>query len=164
MRSSMHSPDGALVQKRERAAGDAQALCARRDAMLRVLSEWVSTTSILRLIAACALLLSMACAPSTLAPLVVPFQYKAMADPTEFPLLQTCSAVSVVEALDSRTDASLGTRYLEKSPATTYPVTSSGDAVAWARSGIEEALRRARVVVRGKPAPILRIAVEHVST
>jgi hypothetical protein len=129
-----------------------------------ILSEWASTTSKLRLIAGCALLLSIACAPTTLAPLTVPFQYKTMADPTEFPLLQTCSAVSVVEAVDSRTDANLGTRYLERRPATTSSVTSSGDVAAWARSGVEEALRRARVAVRGKPAPILRIVVEHIST
>lgn len=114
--------------------------------------------------ASLALFLAAGCAAATVGPLTIGLQYRMTADPVEFPLLQACAAVSAVEASDARSNPHLGTRFLEKQPDATHPVTSSSDVAGWARVGVEDALRRARVEVGRPSAPVLRFAVEEVTT
>ncbi len=117
-----------------------------------------------RPIAVIVLAASIGCAASTIGPLTVRLQYTTAADPVDFPLLQACAAVSAVQASDSRGDSTLGTRFLEKAPNATHQVMSSGDVVAWARSGAEQALRRAQMEIGKSSAPILQLAVENIVT
>lgn len=110
------------------------------------------------------LALAAGCAATTLRPFNIRFQYETTADPVEFPLLQACSAVSSVEVTDARTNPQLGTRFLERNPDEKYQVTTASDVAAWARSGVEEGLRRARVEMGKASGPILEIAVENIAT
>lgn len=110
------------------------------------------------------LLSALGCGPSAIGPLAVRFAYKTTADPVDFPLLQACAAVSTIEVSDERPVPQLGTRFFESAPKLTHPVTTSSDVAAWARSGIEEALRRAKVQAAKDAAPILTVAVENIVT
>lgn len=113
---------------------------------------------------ALALSFAIGCAPSAMGPLSVRFLYKTVADPVDFPLLQACAAVVAVEASDARNSSTLGTRFFEKSPQSAHQVTSTSDASAWARAGVEEALRRARVQVGKSGAPVLQVVIENIVT
>ncbi len=110
-------------------------------------------------------LVTLACStPSSVAPLSVPLQYKTMADPLEFPLLSPCGALSKVEVIDARADKALGKRYVEKKPSEPAAVTASNDVAAWARNGVEEALKRAGVPMDKAGAPVLRITIDQINT
>lgn len=108
--------------------------------------------------------LTAGCAAGSLGPFAFRLQYKTVADPVDFPLMQACAAVSSVEVSDTRRNAELGTRFLERQPQTKYPVTAATDVEPWVRSGVEEGLRRAQVTVGKDTAPILRIAIENIET
>ncbi|HUP48780.1 MAG TPA: hypothetical protein VNA04_08310 [Thermoanaerobaculia bacterium] len=116
-----------------------------------------------RTLASLVLLLS-ACGPSALAPMTVPLDYRMMADAVEIPVLQECAGVASVEVVDRRTETQLGTRFLQDDRAATYLVTAGGDVAAWVRSGVDVALRRARMNVGAAARPALVITVEQVWT
>lgn len=79
-------------------------------------------------------IVAMSCAPSALAPVTVPLQYKQVAEGAELTMLPQCAAISGIEVKDERRDPALGIRYIEEKKSTTYPVTASGDLAEWVRA------------------------------
>src|SRR5712691_8093875 len=99
----------------------------------------------MRKISLCAVVLVIgACSsPSTVAPVSVPLQYKMQAKAGEFPVVDSCAAISDVRVTDARTDKTIGKRYVE----------NKGDA-----------LRRAGANVGKSGAPTLRLTVDQINT
>lgn len=110
------------------------------------------------------LLLAACRAPSSVAPMTVPLQYKAMLTPGEVPKLSQCAAVSRIEVQDARDERNIGKRYVEGKPSATAAVTTSDDVAAWATRGFENTFKRAGVTVGKAGAPVLRIRIEQIVT
>jgi hypothetical protein len=103
-----------------------------------------------------------ACSSAPMAPVSVPMSYKTMASPAEFPSAQSCAAVSRIDVRDNRSDKTLGKRYQQESPTTTYPVTTTSDVAEWIRSGATAALQKANVNVSGG-GPTVRLRVDQIT-
>ena len=120
----------------------------------------------MRKISLCAALLVIAgcSSPSTVTPVSVPLQYKMQAKAAEFPVLDSCDAVSEVRVTDSRGDKVLGKRFVENRNTAAAEVTTSSDVGAWVRDAASDALRRAGGAVGKSDAPVLRLTVDQIST
>ncbi len=103
-------------------------------------------------------------APSSVAPMTVPLQYKAMLTPGEVPTMPQCAAVSKIEVQDGRDEKSIGKRYVEGKPSAIAAVTTTGDVAAWAARGFENTFKRAGVAVGKEGAPVLRIRIDQIVT
>lgn len=110
------------------------------------------------------LLLACCRAPSSVVPMTIPLQYKAMLTPGEVPTLPQCAAVSRIEVQDARDEKNLGKRYVEGKPNAIAAVTTSDDLVAWATGGLESTFKRAGVTVGKAGAPVLRIRIDQIVT
>jgi uncharacterized lipoprotein YajG len=110
------------------------------------------------------LLLACCRAPSSVAPLTVPLQYKAMLTPGEIPTAPQCAALSKIEVQDARDEKNIGKRYVEGKPAAIAAVTTSDDVAAWAAGGFENTFKRAGVTVGKEGAPVLRIRIDQIIT
>jgi uncharacterized lipoprotein YajG len=107
----------------------------------------------------------MACSsPSTVAPVSVPLQYKMQAKAGEFPVVDSCAAISDVSVTDARSDKAIGKRYLENKSVASAAVTTTSDVADWVRSGAEDALRRAGASLGKSGAPTLRLTVDQINT
>ena len=87
-----------------------------------------------------------------------------MASPGEFPTLSSCAAVSDVRVADSRTDKTLGKRFVEGKNTPSAEVTSTSDAAEWVRAGVIAELQRAAVMTSKAGAPVLRISIDQIDT
>jgi len=110
------------------------------------------------------LLLACCRAPSSVVPMTIPLQYKAMLTPGEVPTLPQCAAVSKIEVQDARDEKNLGKRYIEGKPNAIAAVTTSDDLAAWAVRGLENTFKRAGVTVGKEGAPVLRVRIEQITT
>jgi uncharacterized lipoprotein YajG len=110
-------------------------------------------------------LLIAACrAPSSVTPMTVPLQYKAMLTPGEVPAVPQCAALSKIEVQDTRDEKNIGKRYVEGKPSAIAAVTTSDDVAAWAARGFENTFKRAGVTVGKEGAPVLRIRIVQIVT
>jgi hypothetical protein len=87
-----------------------------------------------------------------------------MIDAAEVSVVQPCAAISKVMVEDARAAGPVGRRFLKVQPRVAQPVSLRGDAAAWARTGIEEIFRQARLATGGAGKPALRIKVEQIVT
>ena len=101
--------------------------------------------------------------PTSLDPITVSLQYKAVASPGEFPALPQCASIASVQAVDARSEKMIGKRYVETNPSITAPVIVSSDVAAWVRAGATETLRRAGISQDVK-GPVLRLTVRQMVT
>lgn len=110
------------------------------------------------------LLLACCRAPSSVAPMTIPLQYKAMLTPGEVPAAPPCAALSKIEVQDARDDKKLGKRYVEGKPNAIAAVTTSDDLAAWATRGLESTFKRAGVTVGKEGAPVLHVRIDQIAT
>ena len=110
------------------------------------------------------LLLACCRAPSSVAPMTVPLQYKAMLTPGEVPTMPQCAALSKIEVLDGRDEKNIGKRYVEGKSSAIATVTTSDDVAAWAGRGFENTFKRAGVAVGKEGAPVLHIRIDQIVT
>ena len=101
--------------------------------------------------------------PTSLGPIAVSLQYKTMAKPGEFPTLPQCASISNVQAIDARSEKTIGKRYVETNPSVTAAVSTSSDVAAWVRTGATETLRRAGIA-HSTNGPVLRLTVRQIVT
>ena len=117
----------------------------------------VSLCAVVLLVGACS-------SPSTVAPLSVPLQYKMQAKAAEFPVVDSCAAISDLRVTDARSDKTIGKRYVENKSSATAAVTTTSDVAEWVRGGAEDALRRAGANVGKSGGPTLRLTVDQINT
>jgi hypothetical protein len=101
--------------------------------------------------------------PTSLNSLAVPLQYRAVANPGEFPALPQCASVSNVQVTDARSERAIGKRYIETNPSVSAPVTAASDVAAWVRAGAVESLNRARIA-QNAGGPVLKLTVRQIVT
>src|SRR4029078_10895763 len=108
------------------------------------------------------LLVLAACAPSNVAPMTVPLDYKAIASPVEYPAPQSCASLSRVETADKRDASTIGVRHLQENPSQKADVTSTGDPSAWLREGVDSALKAGGLPMGN--GPVLRVSLNSMRT
>ena len=87
-----------------------------------------------------------ACAVSKVDPLAIPLAYKSSTTPV-VPKAAACSAVSVIEVEDRRTDKVLGLRFHESKPLKA-DVTAASDPAVWVHDGMQAFLARHAIDLR----------------
>ena len=112
--------------------------------------------AVLVLVAACS-------TPSSVAPVSFPLTYKMTANAGEFPTLPPCASLSDVQAVDSRTDKTIGKRFVEGKAAPAADVTVTSDIASWVRTGALDAIKRGGVTP-GSAGPVLHLTVDQITT
>lgn len=88
--------------------------------------------------------LAAACAPSTLSPTTFSADYKTMGSIGDFSTAPDCAAYGRLEVEVPADTGKVGVRYLEEG-SERWDVGMTGDAEAWLRAGVENALRAASI-------------------
>ena len=110
-------------------------------------------------------LVLVACiSPMAVEPMSVPLQYKAMADSDEYDKLSDCAALSDIRVTDTRTDKTLGKRYIQGVSEPWADVTTDSNVAAWVASGVVEGMKNAGASMAIDGKPVLHISVDEVST
>lgn len=110
------------------------------------------------------LVLLTACStPSSVSPISFPLEYKLTANAGEFPMLPSCATLSDVQAVDSRSDKTIGKRFVEGKTAPAADVTVTSDIAAWVRAGALDALKRGGVTP-GSAGPVLHLSIDQITT
>lgn len=107
--------------------------------------------------------LAAACAPSTLTPTTFSADYKTMGSMGDFQTAPDCASYAAVEVAVPDDLSRVGVRYLEEG-SERWDVGMTGDAEAWLRAGVDNALRMASIEQDAASGHTVRVELDAITT
>lgn len=112
---------------------------------------------------AAATLAAAACAPSTLTPTTFSADYKTMGSIGDFQTAPDCAAYASIDVAVPDDLSRVGVRYLEEGNER-WDVGMTGDAAAWLRAGVDNALRMSSIEQDASSGHTVRVELDSIVT